>query len=85
MLEEIIRACTSPQEWNWTLTALIATILPFAYTYLKTSWDAAGTHAAAERQQSGHKRPPTLPYAVPVLAHLFSYISDGSHLLAKAA
>lgn len=68
-----------PYFWG-TLTSLIAFSLPFVVTYFVTALKAATT-VKDETVKSG--RPPTLPYAIPWLGHMFDFLSDGDRLLAS--
>jgi hypothetical protein len=65
--------------WLEITTTLIALFLPFVVTYTITTWKAA-TAVQGRTVKSG--RPPTLPYMIPWLGHVFDFLSDGSRVLA---
>jgi hypothetical protein len=65
--------------WWEISTTLNALLLPFVVTYSITIWKAA-TAVQGQTMKSG--RPPTLPYMIPWLGHVFDFLSDGSHVLA---
>jgi hypothetical protein len=61
---------------------IFALFLPFVLTYFTTSWRAA---AASQSNVVRRKHPPTLPYTIPWLGHVFEFLADGGALLAKGA
>lgn len=63
----------------------LAVLGPFLSTWLVTSWKARRAIAVAETTPAGLKRPPTLPYVVPFIGHLFQFMWDGHSFLSKAA
>jgi hypothetical protein len=70
-----------PLPYFWEIiTSLTALFLPFVVTYFVTAWRAA-TAFNGKTVTSG--RPPTLPYIVPWLGHVFDFLSDGGRLVAS--
>lgn len=63
----------------------LAVLAPFLSTWLVTSWKARRAIAVAEATPPGHKRPPTFPYAVPFIGHLFQFMWDGPSFMSSAA
>ena len=65
--------------------AVVVVLSPFLFTLLFTLWKARRVIAVAESTPPGLKRPPTLPYAVPYIGHLFRFMLDGHSLMSNAA
>lgn len=63
----------------------LAVLAPFLSTWLVTSWKARCAITLAETTPPGLKRPPTLPYAIPFIGHLFQFLWDRSSFLSNAA
>lgn len=63
----------------------LVVLAPFLSTLLVTSWRARRAIAVAEITPPGLKRPPTLPYAIPFIGHLFQFMWDGHWFMSNAA
>lgn len=76
-----------PRYWDLRAAVFLtlAVAFPFFLTLLITSWRARRAFAVAETTAPGLKRPPTLPYAVPFLGHLFQFMRDGNSFMLNAA
>lgn len=70
-----------PLPYFWEIiVSLIALFLPFMVAYFVTAWYAA---IAVKDKAVKSGRPPTLPYIIPWLGHMFDFLSDGGRLLAS--
>lgn len=67
-------------RWDWKLVLVLVVISIFPATYLVTS--LRSMKALSSRKQYG-KRPPILPYWIPFLGSLASFVRDGPRLAAK--
>ena len=66
-------------------TVLMAIAAPFVLTWLFSSWRLQHNLGVAQKAAPGEKRPPTLPFTIPLFDHLFSFIRNGPGLLSYAA
>ncbi|KAL8672925.1 MAG: hypothetical protein Q9168_002631 [Polycauliona sp. 1 TL-2023] len=67
------------------LVIVLSVLLPFLATWLLTSWRASRAVTLAKWSNTDLKRPPTLPYAVPIFGHLFQFMWNGQSLMSKAS
>ncbi|KAI4185317.1 MAG: hypothetical protein L6R41_004204 [Letrouitia leprolyta] len=58
---------------------------PFLLTWLLTSWRASRAVLLSTTTAAGLKRPPTMPYSMPIFGHLFQFIWNGHSLMSKAS
>lgn len=73
--------------WDLRMTffLMLVVIGLFLLTLLIPSLRGGRDAAVARTTSSGLKRPPTLPFAVPFLGHLFQFLWDGHSLMSNAA
>ncbi|MCJ1251309.1 hypothetical protein MMC30_008541 [Trapelia coarctata] len=75
------------RDWDlrtaWSLALAVAS--PFLLTWLVTSLQSQRALAVARQAASGEKRPPTLPSAIPLFGHIFSFLLDRHLFLSKAS
>ncbi|CZT52281.1 uncharacterized protein RSE6_13579 [Rhynchosporium secalis] len=68
-----------------SLLLLLTIASPFLLTWLFTTLSAHRALKLADRTPPGLKRPPTLPYLVPILGHAFEFMKDGHNFMSKTS
>ncbi len=76
-----------PRYWGLRVPILFALAVtgPLFLTLLITSWSARRAVAVAKRTAPGLKRPPTLPYVIPFVGHVFQFMRDGHRFMSSTA
>lgn len=73
---------------HWDGVSLLCLLLlaasPFVLSRIYASYKDSKTQDGTESIDLSSKRPPTLPYYIPLVDHLIQFITDGSTLLSKA-
>ncbi|KAL2060528.1 hypothetical protein VTL71DRAFT_9169 [Oculimacula yallundae] len=75
------------RSWNMDLCLLLLLTIasPFLFTWLFTSLSAHRAWKLANRTPPGLKRPPTLPYLIPILGHVIEFMRDGHKFMSKTS
>lgn len=80
MFDDIVAEGYSLAQRDWRLTALVASVVPFALTYIITSLLAF----LAANNKSHSRSPPIAPYAVPFFGNLFAFLFDNERFVRNA-
>ncbi|KFY51268.1 hypothetical protein V497_09285 [Pseudogymnoascus sp. VKM F-4516 (FW-969)] len=80
MFDDIVAEGYSLAQRDWRLTALVASLVPFALTYTITSLLAF----LAANNKGDSRSPPIAPYAVPFFGNLFAFLFDNERFVRNA-
>lgn len=80
MFNDLVAEGYSLAQGDWRITVVVASLLPFALTYLITSLRAF----LAANNKGDSRSAPIAPYAVPFLGNLISFLYDNERAVRNA-
>ncbi|KFY18446.1 hypothetical protein V493_08610 [Pseudogymnoascus sp. VKM F-4281 (FW-2241)] len=80
MFDDLVADGYSLAQRDWRVTAVVASLLPFVFTYLITSLRAI----LAANNKSDSRSVPIAPYAVPFFGNLISFLYDNERTIRNA-